>query len=77
MNTGDQVVWLDPIVTPALKGGVWVIENIANDIASIRRLDKDAPNQNVQIKNLVKTLTSNQIIMDKTNEIRHTSRKAF
>jgi hypothetical protein len=53
MKIGDRVVWLHTVVTPALKGGVWIIEELVGDVATIRRLDKIVPNQNVQIKNLV------------------------
>ena len=56
MNIGDRVVWLHPIVTPALKGGVWVIDDLADNIATIRRLDKIVPNQNVQVQNLVEAI---------------------
>jgi hypothetical protein len=56
MNIGDRVVWLNPIVTPALKGGVWVIDELVDEVATIRRLDRIVPNQNVQIKNLVGAL---------------------
>lgn len=56
MKIGDRVVWLNPIVTPAIKGGIWVIENIVNDTATIHRLDKPVPDQSVQIKSLVRAL---------------------
>lgn len=56
MKIGDRVVWLHPVVTPALKGGVWVIEDLTDGITTIRRLDKSVPNQNVQIRSLVKAL---------------------
>ncbi len=58
MNIGDRVVWQHPIVSPALKGGVWVIENIVDDVATIRRLDKDVPKQAVVIQSLVKAIAT-------------------
>jgi hypothetical protein len=56
LKIGDRVVWMDTKITPALKCGVWIIREIIEDSANIRRVDNQEITQIVKLQKLQKAV---------------------
>lgn len=51
---GDRVVWMDAVITLALRKGVWVIKGIYEDDADICKEDNPSLSRRVELKKLQK-----------------------
>jgi hypothetical protein len=56
LKIGDRVVWMDAKITPALKGGVWLVKEIIGDSANIYRVDNQELTQIVELHKLQKAI---------------------
>jgi P4 family phage/plasmid primase-like protien len=55
LKIGDRVVWMDAVITPALRKGVWVIKGIHEDYADICKEDDLSFSRRVELKKLQKS----------------------
>ncbi|BBC24591.1 phage/plasmid primase, P4 family [Pseudanabaena sp. ABRG5-3] len=53
---GDRVVWMDAVITPALRKGVWVIKGIHDDYFDICKEDDISFSKRVELKNLQRAI---------------------